>query len=153
MLEQENSSKFLGRNEMDQKTERVKETEKGCFSKSLIVLSVIFGCLFYFYELPDFIRDINAERINKKFTIRYMESHRSKCIFNGNQIFVSDVEAAYWNNDSLLVSDRERCYLITLNIKTYREDREEISCGNLHNMLWQQPIKVWTEDRGVELLR
>jgi len=63
------------------------------------------------------------------------------------------VKVAYWNKDSLLVSDGEKCYLIELGKRTYREDREEIFCGNFQNILWQNPVNVWTEDNGVDLFR
>jgi len=68
---------------MDNDIEKRKEPIFGCGSMLFIGFILMFGLVLFFYELPELINTINSERINENFTIRYMDSHKSKCIYNG----------------------------------------------------------------------
>lgn len=98
------------------------------------------------WGIPNVIDAINRVRIDQQYTIEYIESRNTKCLYNGAQILVCDPKLAYWNNDTLLVSDGYDCYLFELGRITYKDEIEEIPCENLKNGLWQQPVEVWRAD-------
>lgn len=45
-----------------------------------------------------------------------------------------------------IVSDGYQCFFIELGKKVYREDRIEIGCRNLSEILTHQPMEVWGVD-------
>jgi len=79
--------------------------------------------------------------INSEFTIEYMEMFSSISLHNGKQGFVGNVNEAYWNKDTLVVSGSKGCFMILLEKTRYNDEMIKIECDNLSKKLKNKPIK------------
>ncbi len=133
---------------MSDENENVLENgSSGKFPRScLIMVMMTLFSPFLFHGIPELIDAITKVRIDNQYSIEYFDVIHEKCIYNGAQNFVCDPKIVYWNNDTLLVSDGEQCYLIELGKRIYNDQMEEIPCKNLAKILWQQPVEVWRKN-------
>ena len=123
-----------------------KETRDRFPRSCLMMILLPFSLPFLFHGFHDFMDAITRVRINKQYAIEYNDVVHKKCLYNGSQNFVCDPKVAYWNKDTLLISDGDQCFLIELGKRIYNDQMEEVPCGNLKNQLWQHPVEVWTDD-------
>lgn len=79
--------------------------------------------------------------IDNEYYIEYMEMYASIGLTNGKQGFVGELEKAYWNSDSLVVSGNQGCFLIELGKTKYNDEMIELDCSNLASILKNKPIK------------
>ncbi|MEM0575813.1 hypothetical protein [Flavobacterium polysaccharolyticum] len=98
-----------------------------------------------------FISCDESVSIKDDFTIRYEEMFSSISLTkltddNTSQVFVSDVTEAYWNNDSLVVSGNNGCFLIEFGKTQYNDEMVKIECDNLKNKLKKGSIKKYLLD-------
>lgn len=105
-------------------------------NKVNIYVIIVFFCLMM-------VSCKNSIRVNEEFRIEYMEMFSSISLNNGAQGFVSNVTKAYWNNDSLVVSGDEGCFLIVFGITEYNDEKIEIKCEGLDKKLKAKPIKKY----------
>ena len=84
--------------------------------------------------------------INDEFKIEYMEMYSSVSLSNEDQGFVSNITEAYWNNDSLVVSGDEGCFLIEFGKTKYNDEMVKIDCSNLNSRLKKGTIEKFIRE-------
>ena len=144
-LNEGDSSHSIKNEDMSVDNER-EGNRNSCWIGLLLLYSLPIAFVLVIYGIPNLIDALNKVRISNKYTIEYMESHKTKCLYNGAQIFVYDPKIAYWNKDTLLLSDGYDCYLFELDKRIYNDQMKKVPCVNLNNILWQQPIEIWREN-------
>lgn len=107
----------------------------------LFLFGVFIVIPLLFYGIQDLIRTINRTHIKGEFYIEYLEMNSSVSLWNSAQSFVGEVTEAYWNNDSLVVSGRDGCFLVIFGITKYNDEMIQIDCDRLRTTLIKKPIE------------
>ena len=107
----------------------------------LVVIPLIF------YGIKSLFGNGNQIKINNEFYIEYVEQCYSIGLTNKKQRFVCDLKEAYWNADSLVVSDNKgKCFLLKFGITKYNDQMIEINCTQLDKVLKGGTVKGFPND-------
>lgn len=87
------------------------------------------------------------DRIHVKdnFFIEYLYSSESPSLWNETQVFVTNVQEAYWNKNAIVVSGENGCFLIKFEETKYNDEMISIGCADLKHFL-KKPIQKYVRN-------
>ena len=109
--------------------------------RTILFLFVVIPLIYY--GVADLIRIRDRIHVKDEFYIEYLEMHSSISLWNGAQGFVGNVSEAYWNNDSLVVSGKNGCFLIEFGKTKYNDEMIKITCNQINKYISKKPIKKY----------
>lgn len=113
----------------------------------LLIVTAIITIPILFYGIGDLIRLWNRIHIKDEFYIEYSESCASIGMHNGVQGFLCDIQEAYWNTDSLIISGNKGCFLIEFGKTKYNDEMIEIPCERLSQRITKEPIRKYIKNK------
>jgi len=118
--------------------------------KRLLQIIIIAALLapFLLYGVGHLIQLWKRVHIKNEFYIEYSESCNSIGLHNEMQNFLCDIQEAYWNNDSLVISGTSGCFLIEFEKTYYNDEMIKINCGELNQIIKKKPIEKYIKDKG-----
>lgn len=112
----------------------------------LLFIIAIITIPILIYGIGDLLSIWNRVHVVDDFYLEYSESCASIALHNGKQDFLCDIQEAYWNKDSLIISGNKGCFLIEFGKTKYNDEMVEIPCGNLNQRVTKQPIKSYLKN-------